>query len=275
MLHAVGCAAFSLEGCGKRMQEKVKVTFLVNAAILLEFRGIKLLIDGIYDENGHCFSNLSTEQWESLKTGQGEFSNIDYLLFTHEHGDHFSAKRVAEYLEYQQPKAIFMSAHGSAALERLKKQVEQKGIPCVLLDAALCRKAVFRPEKDIRIKALQTRHLDRIYWDMPHFCYLIECGEKKLLFTGDVDFTQERFPDLKGVLLDAVFVNPLMSHSKEGKRLLSDGTLQAKMKIVYHIPFAGEDKMMIRRVAEQEMQRREGTQGDTVFFMEAGQTCFI
>ena len=110
---------------------------------------------------------------------------------------------------------------------------------------------------------------------MPHFCYLIECGEKKLLFTGDVDFTQERFPDLKGVLLDAVFVNPLMSHSKEGKRLLSDGTLQAKMKIVYHIPFAGEDKMMIRRVAEQEMQRREGTQGDTVFFMEAGQTCFI
>ena len=275
MLHTTGCAAFFWKGCEKLMQETVKVTFLVNAAILLEFHGIKLLIDGIYDENGHCFSNLSTEQWESLKTGQGEFSNIDYLLFTHEHGDHFSAKRVAEYLEYQQPKAIFMSAHGSAALERLKKQVEQKGIPCVLLDAALCRKAVFRPEKDIRIQALQTRHLDRIYWDMPHFCYLIECGEKKLLFTGDVDFTQERFPNLKGVSLDAVFVNPLMSHSKEGKQLFSDGTLQTKMKMVYHIPFAGEDKMMIRKVAEQEMQRKDEKQADTVFFMEAGQSCFL
>ena len=36
------------------MQEQVKATFLVNAAVLLEFRGTKLLIDGIYDENGHC-----------------------------------------------------------------------------------------------------------------------------------------------------------------------------------------------------------------------------
>ena len=34
------------------MQEQVKATFLVNAAVLLEFRGTKLLIDGIYDENG-------------------------------------------------------------------------------------------------------------------------------------------------------------------------------------------------------------------------------
>ena len=89
------------------MQEQVKATFLVNAAVLLEFRGTKLLIDGIYDENGHCFSNLSERQWEKLKAGEGEFAGIEYLLFTHEHGDHFSPQRVAEYLEYRQPKAIF------------------------------------------------------------------------------------------------------------------------------------------------------------------------
>ena len=80
------------------MQEQVKATFLVNAAVLLEFRGTKLLIDGIYDENGHCFSNLSERQWEKLKAGEGEFAGIEYLLFTHEHGDHFSPQRVAEYL---------------------------------------------------------------------------------------------------------------------------------------------------------------------------------
>ena len=56
-----------------------------------EFRGTKLLIDGIYDENGHCFSNLSERQWEKLKAGEGEFAGIEYLLFTHEHGDRFFA----------------------------------------------------------------------------------------------------------------------------------------------------------------------------------------
>ena len=173
------------------MQEQVKATFLVNAAVLLEFRGAKLLIDGIYDENGHCFSNLSVRQWEKLKAGEGEFAGIEYLLFTHEHGDHFSPQRVAEYLEYRQPKAIFMPRDGSAALRALQKKAEGMGIPCVLLHRELCRKTVFRPEQEIRIRAFQTRHLDKLYWDVPHFCYLLECGEKKLLFTADVDFTQE------------------------------------------------------------------------------------
>lgn len=36
--------------------------------------------------------------------------------------------------------------------------------------------------------------------------------------------------------LDAVFVNPLMSHSEEGKALFAAGVLQTKTKIVYHIP---------------------------------------
>ena len=228
------------------MQEQVKATFLVNAAVLLEFRGTKLLIDGIYDENGHCFSNLSERQWEKLKAGEGEFAGIEYLLFTHEHGDHFSPQRVAEYLEYRQPKAIFMPRDGSAALRALQKKAEGMGIPCVLLHRELCRKTVFRPEQEIRIRAFQTRHLDKLYWDVPHFCYLLECGEKKLLFTADVDFTQEDF---------------------------SAGVLQTKTKIVYHIPFAGEDKMMIRKIVEQEM--RAGRQENALFFMEEGQTCLI
>lgn len=255
------------------MQEQVKATFLVNAAVLLEFRGTKLLIDGIYDENGHCFSNLSERQWEKLKAGEGEFAGIEYLLFTHEHGDHFSPQRVAEYLEYRQPKAIFMPRDGSAALRALQKKAEGMGIPCVLLHRELCRKTVFRPEQEIRIRAFKTRHLDKLYWDVPHFCYLLECGEKKLLFTADVDFTQEDFSAVRGMALDAVFVNPLMSHSEEGKALFAAGVLQTKTKIVYHIPFAGEDKMMIRKIVEQEM--RAGRQENALFFMEEGQTCLI
>lgn len=53
------------------MQEQVKATFLVNAAVLLEFRGTKLLIDGIYDENGHCFSNLFRKAMGKAEGGRG------------------------------------------------------------------------------------------------------------------------------------------------------------------------------------------------------------
>ena len=170
------------------MQEQVKATFLVNAAVLLEFRGTKLLIDGIYVKNGHCFSNLSERQWEKLKAGEGEFAGIEYLLFTHEHGDHFSPQRVAEYLEYRQPKAIFMPRDGSAALRALQKKAEGDGDSVCSAASGIMQENRFRPEQEIRIRAFQTRHLDKLYWDVPHFCYLLECGEKKLLFYGGCGF---------------------------------------------------------------------------------------
>lgn len=275
MLHAsLGMWLFLSEE-GDCLQDMIHVTFLVNAAVLLEYKGTKLLIDGIYDERGHCFSNLSAKQWEGLKAGKGEFSDIDYLLFTHEHGDHFSPRRTMEYLEYQHPKAIFMPKEGSASLHMLKEKAWNARIPCALLDDVLCRKTVFKPEKDIHIKAFQTRHLDKIYWDVPHFCYLVECGTKKLLFTSDVDFTQEQFVELAGASLDAVFINPLLSHSKEGRCLLSEGALQAKTKVVYHIPFVGEDKLQIRKIAERDRLAEKEVGGKAVFLMEEGQQFWI
>lgn len=250
---------------------KIKVTFLVNAAVLLEFRGTKLLLDGIYGKRGHCFSNLTEGQWDAMRKGEGIFSNIAYLLFTHEHGDHLMPERVAEYLDGQRPKAIFLPKQGSRALKALQEKAGEMEIPCALLEESICRNTVFKPEPDIRIKAFPTRHLDKLYWDVPHFCYLIALGGKKLFFTADVDFTYETFPALKGQALDAVFINPLMRHSKEGRRLFSEGALQAERQVVYHIPFAGDDSMQVRRLAEREMHAQEESGGNTVFFMERGQ----
>lgn len=261
----------------RNQQEKIKVTLLANAAVLLEFQGTKLLVDGIYDERGHSFSNLSGEQWEGMKAGTGIFSGIDYLLFTHEHGDHFSPERVAQYLDTQRPKAIFMPKEGSGALRALREKAEEMEIPCALLEENLCRKTLFKPQEDIQIKAYATRHLDELYWNVPHFCYLLELGGKRLLITADVDFTYEAFPDLKGIILDVVFLNPLMRYSREGKRLFSDGMLQTKRKVIYHIPFEGEDAMQIRQLVERNLQCREGCTEEkgVVFLMERGQVCYL
>ncbi len=257
------------------MEEKMKVTFLVNTAVLLEYQGTKLLIDGIYDQNGHCFSNLSPAQWEKLKHGEGEFSCIDYLLFTHEHGDHFSPQRVIEYLTFQTPKAIFMPMYGSKSLQQLSRSIAEKKIPCALLQESICRKTIFKPEKDICIQAFQTRHLDKKYWNVPHFCYLMGFGKKNLLFTSDVDFSYESFSQCEGVSIDAVFVNPLMSCSKEGRKLLDHGVLQAKKEVVYHIPFAQDDSMQIRKMAEQKWRTEKEKKRNVIYFLEEGQTCFF
>ena len=102
----------------------------------------------------------------------------------------------------------------------------------------------------------------------------MEFGGKKLFFTADVDFTYETFSALQGVQLDAVFINPLMRHSKEGRRVFSEGMLRTRLSVVYHIPFEGEDAMQVRGIAERERLSGENDEA-VIFLMERGQTCFF
>lgn len=250
------------------MQKDIKVTFLVNAAVLLEYDDTKFLIDGIYDKTGHNFSSLSLEKWEKMKAGNEIFSDIKYLLFTHEHGDHFSPERVCEYLQKQRPKAIFMPKNNSEGTERVEKTGKAQGIACVLLEKEFCQKTYFQPEKEIRIKAYRTVHLDKEDGEIEHYCYLIQCGDKNLLFTADAEFHTEKFEAFLNLQLEAVFVNPVLYLSRRGKELLENGGLKAKRVVVYHIPSAEDDHLGLRKMMER--RKTAATEG-TVFFMEEGQ----
>lgn len=222
----------------------------MNAACLIEYDGKKFLIDGIYDENNHQFSNLSANQWEDLKNGSGCFANIDYLLFTHEHGDHFSAQMTMEYIQYQKPRAIFMQKNGTNDLKILAQKAMEKGIACIMLDETFCKEVYFQPEKNIKIKAFHTAHLDNFYKDVEHFCYIIQFDEKKILITADADFMNEDFEAVKDVDLDIVFVNPFLYASKKGRDLIQNGPLHARRVIVYHIPFLDDDEYGLRKMTE-------------------------
>ena len=48
-----------LHNQGERTDEKLRVTLVCNAGLLLEYRGTTVLMDGIYGPEGHPFSNLT------------------------------------------------------------------------------------------------------------------------------------------------------------------------------------------------------------------------
>ena len=78
------------------MSEALRVTLLANAGLLLEYEGTTLLIDGIFHSRDVPFSSLPQDVWQKLLRGDAPFGNIDYLLFTHHHPDHFSAAMTVE-----------------------------------------------------------------------------------------------------------------------------------------------------------------------------------
>ena len=51
------------------MGERLRVTLIANAGLLLEYQGITLMLDGIYGKEGHPFSNLRPEVWRRMLAG--------------------------------------------------------------------------------------------------------------------------------------------------------------------------------------------------------------
>ena len=232
------------------MEEALRVTLVVNAGLLLEYRGVTLLMDGIYGREGHPFSNLTPEVWQQMLNGEGPFRQIDYLLFTHHHPDHFSPSMTLEFLRRRRVKGVFKpAAEGESSLD---SWMLENRIPCVSLSHETDR-AAYRIEPHITVRAFSTRHLDKKYYGVPHFCYLMEFDDKQVLFTVDTDYTSETFPELSGKNLRAAFVNPLFFHVLNDPRFFS-GRLDAEEICVYHVPFAGEDPMGMRRILFRDLE---------------------
>ena len=81
------------------MSDEIQVTLVANAGILLSFRGRKLLIDGLFRAEDTPFSCIPAKTLEKLLNGYPPYDDIDYLLFTHYHTDHFSPEITRSYLE--------------------------------------------------------------------------------------------------------------------------------------------------------------------------------
>jgi L-ascorbate metabolism protein UlaG (beta-lactamase superfamily) len=233
------------------MEETLQVTLVANAGLLLRYQGVTLLLDGIYGREGHPFSNLAPDVWERMLHGGPPFEKIDYLLFSHAHPDHFSPEMTMEFLEHRRVKGVFLPESHSAAESGLVEYLRAARLPSVLLSERTDR-AEYRIEPEISVRAFSTRHLDKKFQNIRHFCYLVSFGGKRVLFTADVDYTQETFDDIRDLPLRAVFVNPLFFGVLRRGNFFH-GELNTQSVCVYHVPFSGEDPMRMRPVLARDL----------------------
>lgn len=235
------------------MQPQINLTLIANTGILIEYEGSKLLVDGIFGPEGHSFSNIEAETWMQMKKGQGIFEAVDYLLFTHDHPDHFSPSMALEYLKHQRPKGIFLPEAQGEDFQELEQYIQKEKIPCVLIEKGSKYKVTYRPEVNLAIKYYDSIHLDEKFYEVAHFCFLISLGGRNLLFTADIDFFRPQLLELKDEKIDIVFVNPLLYHGKKGQEFLRE-IIQPETIIVYHVPFAQDDQFKIRKMLQKDLQ---------------------
>jgi L-ascorbate metabolism protein UlaG (beta-lactamase superfamily) len=226
------------------MNDTLRTTLVANAGVLLAYNGVTLLLDGIFGKEGHPFSHLSEETWEDMLSGRAPFEQIDYLLFTHNHPDHLDCGMVRTFLQRRRVKGVFLPDTHAVRQSGLLEDLVELDIPAVLLSEQTDH-AVYRIEPQISVRAFRTRHLDRKFERVHHFCYLLTLGGKRVLFTADMDYVSEDLSELAGLPLHAVFINPLFFSVLRAHRFFK-GKLHTRQICVYHVPFSGDDRSGMR-----------------------------
>lgn len=239
------------------MEKRGWLVYLSNAAILLQYEGTKVLIDGLYRDNSGYFSQLPIAVWDGMQKGIGELAHMDYLLFTHSHADHFYEPYVLQYLQ--------------------KNKVKGYALPCSPDALHGCRAISFDGERkavlaeDITCRYLDIRHLDSRFYDVMNRCYLLEVRGKKILFLGDADYQLEGFKELAEEEIDIVFVTPVFYNHPFGRKILQE-ILHVRKIILYHLPFPQEDTMQMEKMARRDIMRYTKENQPVVIWNKTGQS---
>ena len=249
------------------MDHSLRVTLLANAGLLLQYHDVSMLLDGIYGSEEHAFSDLKPDVWEKLLLGQPPFEQIDFLLFTHVHPDHFSPEKTMQFLEKRSVKGVFLPDAPEIEESGLAEFLRSRNIPYGIMSHKT-NHASFGVAPEISVRGISTLHLSKKYHDVHHVCYLITFGEKRVLFTADVDYMFESLDVLNGIPLRAVFLNPLFFSGLRRGRFFK-GSLATTTYCLYHIPFSEDDSLRMRKNLANDLLAWPPERGETLVLCDS------
>jgi L-ascorbate metabolism protein UlaG (beta-lactamase superfamily) len=250
------------------------ITLLANAGILINTGSIRLLVDGLYSDTGHTFSAIPPEVESRLF--EGELGQVQYLLFTHLHPDHFDMYKTIEFTDTNKVRGVLLPRVDSMDAEMKVLILALRDNKTHALPLALKRgeQRYVAAGIDTEIVAFGTSHIGMQYRNVLNVCYLVKAGGKTLLITGDSDFDAADFvPVLDSGSIDAAIVNPLFMQVKQGAELMR--RLSVDSVILCHIPFTGEDPNNLRGMALRQVKRYKDEAYNIMPLMEPMQSVSI
>lgn len=165
------------------METNCTMRYVSNAGIVLASEGICIGIDCFSRDTEKLYPDTPPKIREELLR-EAEAGNLDILIFTHEHGDHFCAEDVKEAWKRNPNIEIY-------AGDKVTEILCQAGIPqknLVKIQAPV-RKAF----GNFQIDFLDSLHEGEQYADVPNLTLLMKIGEKHLVITGDAVPCEELF----------------------------------------------------------------------------------
>jgi len=255
-----------------------KVMYIANEGFLIQVGDNKILIDAMFNDETINYAHVPDKgTLRSLEEAAPPFDDIDLILVTHRHRDHFAPELVLRHMANNPdvlllapPQAIELLRGREPELENFGKRIKE-----VKLELHSSTEMNLR---GIRVEAHRLRHSAYIakneetgesrnrHEGVQNLAYLIEIDGVKLFHAGDAVlsqnleyFTEDNFPSRK---VNIAFLE-FFDWSEETKELLAERLLPEHV-VFMHLP---REKEQIEKYARHLQAKFQ----NAVIFLEPGE----
>jgi L-ascorbate metabolism protein UlaG (beta-lactamase superfamily) len=175
-------------------QEGVTVTFLANEGVLLSAGNKKVLIDALFQEYGPMYALPHDSTRRALQAARPPFDNVDLILATHHHGDHYHPEQVAAHMRAN-PRAVLVTSQ--QVIDSLRGRVPANDPLRARFRSRTTAPGAQSMEdvNGIKVHLLGLPHGG--HPTVEHLGYIVELGGRRVLHVGDTDFSEQAFAPLR------------------------------------------------------------------------------
>lgn len=234
----IGLLSLIITGCrissAVAAKETVEVFYLANEGFLITGGGRKVLVDALFREGIAPYRVVSAPNQERLEKARAPFADVDLLLASHFHRDHFDPRAVAAHLTHN-PRALFVSSN--QALDQFKTI----GAP---FEAIKDRVRAALPKEGQRIQLTHNGiHLQVLHVHhgrnrpIENLGLLFEVAGQKLFHIGDSEATADDFKinHLPAERIDIAFL-PFWYFLDAGQKQAVREQIKPRHIVLMHIP---------------------------------------
>ncbi|MEI6456596.1 MAG: MBL fold metallo-hydrolase [bacterium] len=243
----------SVSSWSQQLADSSTITYIANEGFLLETAKHKILIDALF---GNIEGNWCDQPGDSLMNlmfnGIKPFNDIEIILVTHSHSDHFWAPLIINFLQKNSNAVLVCPEQVNEVLMKNKEYASVSGNIHALRSGTIFDTTLFIREASIRVLRLKHgswyekdsvsgKSID-LHQNVENFGYMIKADGFTFLHTGDGSVenkTQFSRYDLAAGEIDVAFFDRVFL-KPEGLKLIEEN-IHAKNIIFMHIaPGKGE-----------------------------------
>jgi L-ascorbate metabolism protein UlaG (beta-lactamase superfamily) len=240
----------------------LKVIYLASEGFLFSCSDKKVIVDALFDINveeglpPRLHDHLNSKQLLQLERGSSVFADIDLVLVTHHHDDHFTPCIVNRFLAYNKNANLVCPHTAESLLKRQTKNYEAYGSRVKVVNINKGQTESFKC-KDIQIKVLGLVHAYSEYNrtdiasqpSYPHMAFYIQIQNFKIVHLGDAHVSVANFSPFKWIAtqnIDVALVPYWFITKPEGLRIIGEYLNPEHVIVMHH--HTGNRQEIKRRV---------------------------